>query len=162
MNIVDPSSVPDSVPGDHSDREVFLSRAFDAPREVVFRFFSEPALLARWFGPHGVSVPFDSVAVEPRVGGRYELSMADADGAHAFHGVLTEYDPPEALAMTIHADTGIGVLERISLRIQFHDHGDRTRITLRQGPFDPTAKRLTEDGWVESFEKLDLALPSLP
>ena len=143
---------------DLSDAELFISRTFDAPRAVVFRFFSEPALLSRWFGPHAFRIPAESVVLEPRVGGRYELVMTEGSDSFPFAGTITEYDPPQLLAMTIRAETGLGSLADISLRIQFHDHGERTRITLRQGPFEHDAKAATDSGWRESFEKIDAIL----
>lgn len=146
---------PAAPPADLTAPELFISRAFDAPRDVVFRFFSEPDLLAQWFGPHAVSVPRNSVVVEPRVGGRFELAMTDETGSFPFFGEITEYDPPELLAMVIRAETGMGELSDVSLRIQFHDHGARTRVTLRQGPLEPEAKQATDAGWRESFEKID-------
>ena len=149
---IDPTA---AAPADLTDPELFLSRAFDAPRDVVFRFFSEPALLAQWFGPHAFHVPTNSVVVEPRVGGRFELAMTDETGSFPFSGKITEYDPPELLAMVIRAETGMGDISDLRLRIQFHDHGERTRVTLRQGPLEPEAKRATDAGWRESFEKID-------
>jgi hypothetical protein len=46
----------------------------------------------------------------------------------------------------------------IRLRIWLHDHGDKTRMTLHQGPFTPEFRDMTVDGWNESFVKLDAAL----
>jgi uncharacterized protein YndB with AHSA1/START domain len=150
-------------PADLTERELFLSRAFDAPRDVVFRFFSEPALLAQWFGPHAFGVPRESVVVEPRVGGRYELAMANETGSFPFVGEITEYDPPELLGMVIHGETGLGDISGVNLRIQFHDHGSRTRVTLRQGPFTPEMKHATDEGWRESFDAIDdLLIANVP
>lgn len=57
--------------------------------------------------------------------------------------------------MTLEAETGVGRLDNVILRIQFHDHGDHTRITLHQGPFSAEARDMTAEGWEESFVKMD-------
>ena len=69
-----------------TEHDVFISRSFAAPRDVVWRFWTEPELLASWFGPEGVAVPVDSVTVELVEQGRWELTMVDrATGAGPPH-----------------------------------------------------------------------------
>ena len=58
-----------------TERDVLITRVFAAPRDLVWRFFTEAPRLAEWFGPVGVHVDPASVTVEPRVGGRWELTM---------------------------------------------------------------------------------------
>ncbi|HEY8590638.1 MAG TPA: SRPBCC domain-containing protein [Naasia sp.] len=143
-----------------TDRDVYITRAFAAPRAVVWRFFTDPALLATWFGPTGFSVPVDSVTVEPRVGGAWNLTMVGESGEQApITGILTAVEPPEYLEVRLGAQTLEGELEDIVLRIRLHDHGDRTRVTLHQGPFPADEMRdMTADGWEQSFVKLDREL----
>ncbi|BDI23938.1 SRPBCC domain-containing protein [Herbiconiux sp. L3-i23] len=142
---------------DVTDSDLFLSRTFDAPREAVWRYFVDPAALALWFGPRGVHVDPASVVVDLREGGRWDLDMIDdASGdRYPLRCRITAFRPEEYLegAMT-GADGAIAV----TLRLWFHDHGERTRLTLHQGPF--TAEQLTQtgSGWTESFEKIDAAL----
>ncbi len=147
----------DSKPSEVADTDVYITRAFNAPRELVFRFFTEPEHLATWFGPTGISVPLDSIVVEPVVGGRWELTMVDDAGHGSFpmHGTIVEIVEPELIVIEASAETELGGLDGVKLRIQFHDHGDRTRITLHQGPFTPEMQHATEAGWLESFDKID-------
>lgn len=139
------------------DREVHITRAFDAPRSVVFRFFVQPELLARWFAPAGFEVPDATAHVDPRVGGRWALTMQSIEtGEQApVEGVITEFVEPELLVVVLAAQTGMGDISDIELRLEFHDHGDKTRVTLAQGPFPASdMTHATAAGWESSLTKL--------
>jgi uncharacterized protein YndB with AHSA1/START domain len=141
-----------------TDADVFITRAFVAPREVVWKFFTEPEYLARWFGPAAVHIDPSTVQVQLHPGGLWGLDMVDnATGEHyPMRARLTVVIPPEYLeGAEATADTAIGPLEGIRLRIWLHDHGDKTRLTLHQGPFTPEFRDMTRDGWLESFHKVD-------
>src|ERR1700756_4323405 len=72
-----------------SDRELTITRIFDAPRELVFRAWTEPAHLARWWGPRGYTLP--SCQLDLRPGGAYSFEMHAPDGAiRIWHGVVRE------------------------------------------------------------------------
>lgn len=144
-------------PSEVTDRDVYITRAFAAPRDVVWKFFTQPELLSQWFGPTGVSVPVDSVTVELRVGGTWKLVMVDdASGAHfPMDGIITSCEPPEYLEIRATAHGESGDMENIRLRLQFHDHGEKTRLTLHQGPFTDEQREQTEQGWGLSFVTLD-------
>ena len=133
-----------------ADTDVFITRVFAASREVVWRFFTEPAYLAKWFGPA-------TVHVELRAGGAWDLDMVDdASGDHYPLRVrLTTVIPPEYLEGSASADAQDGEIRDVTLRIWLHDHGDKTRMTLHQGPFAPEFRQPTVDGWTESFHKVD-------
>lgn len=142
------------------DTDVFITRAFAAPRAVVWKFFTEPDYLARWFGPTEVHVDPASVAVQLEVGGSWDLDMVDNEtGArYPFRSRLTAVIPPEYLEAVASASTELGPLDDIVLRIWFHDHGPTTRMTLHQGPFTPDFRCATGKGWDSSFEKIDALL----
>lgn len=143
-----------------ADTDVYITRAFDAPRDVVWRFFTEPALLAQWFGPTSVHIDSDTVRVELHPGGRWDLDMVDNEtGEHyPFRSRLTVVIPPEYLEGSEIPTAGMGPADSITLRIWLHDHGPKTRMTLHQGPFSPEFRDMTRDGWMLSFDKLDAAL----
>lgn len=73
------STIPDIPTA--ADTDVFITRAFAAPRDVVWRFLTEPELLAQWFGPTGVHVDSASVIVEPRRAGRSSRSRSACTSA---------------------------------------------------------------------------------
>jgi len=143
-----------------TDSDVFITRAFDAPRDVVWRFFTEPELVATWFGPHGVHVDPASVQVQLHPGGVWNLDMVDdaSNDRYPFRARLTVVVPPEYLEGIESADTAVGPLRDITMRIWFHDHGPKTRMTLHQGPFTPEFRDMTRDGWLSSFTKIDAQL----
>lgn len=140
-----------------TDADVFITRAFAAPRDVVWKFFTEPEYLARWFGPSGVHIDPSTVRVELHPGGRWDLDMVDdASGDHyPIRSKLTVVIPPEYIEGSESADTAHGTLQDIRLRIWFHDHGPKTRMTLHQGPFTPEFRDMTAEGWESSFLKID-------
>lgn len=151
-----PGPVPEVPPA--TDRDVFLTRVFAAPRAIVWRFFSDPALLG-WFGPHGVHVDPDSVEIDLRPGGAWNLDMVDdlTSERYPMRATLSAVAPPEYLEGRAEIPGG----EAVTLRIWLHDHGDRTRLTLHQGPFSDQHRRMTASGWEGSFEKIDAMIAEL-
>jgi uncharacterized protein YndB with AHSA1/START domain len=63
------------------DREFTITRVFDAPRELVWRAWTDPEHMSRWFGPHGFTTPLATVTMDVRPGGTFEFTMvSDDDG----------------------------------------------------------------------------------
>jgi uncharacterized protein YndB with AHSA1/START domain len=139
-----------------------ITRIFDAPRELVYRAFTDPDQLAQWFGPVGCWVPRESVEVDARVGGHLRFVMTAPDGQSPVDATFTEVVENELLAATMEASgiPGAAGPLRGHLRLEFHDEGaGKTRLELRQGPFP--AGQLgpdTRSGWESSFTKLDALL----
>jgi uncharacterized protein YndB with AHSA1/START domain len=81
-------------------REVTIVRVFDAPREAVWRAWTEPEQLARWWGKRGWNTPVESIALDVRPGGVFRLnSINDADGSEMpMEAVFSEVVEPERLA----------------------------------------------------------------
>ena len=140
-----------------TDNDVFITRSFRAPRALVWKFWTRAEHISEWFGPTDYHVPLDSVVIEPKVGGRWQLAMESSDGERfPMIGTITELVPEELLVVTADAQTnGLGDLESVVLRVQFHDHGELTRITIHQGPFTPEQRTATATGWEQSFVVLD-------
>src|SRR3954453_19127452 len=63
------------------DQQILITRVFDAPRELVFQAWTDPGHVAQWFGPEGFDTPRESVTVDLRVGGRYQLGVAAGTSA---------------------------------------------------------------------------------
>lgn len=140
-----------------------MTREFDAPRELVFKAFTDPDQLAAWFGPVGVDSPRDRIVVEPRVGGAWQLVMVWEEGGAAKEGpidaVISVFDPPSLLVATQRAEPGAGTVVHLEMRLEFEDLGGRTRLHLTQGPFDSAEfLDMTREGWGTSFTKLDKVL----
>src|SRR2546430_14262653 len=81
------------------DREIVLTRVFDAPRRLVWDAFTTPELLKRWFGPHGWSLVV--CAVDLRVGGAWRFVLRGPDGKDmGMRGVYREIAPPGRMVHT--------------------------------------------------------------
>jgi uncharacterized protein YndB with AHSA1/START domain len=131
-----------------------LARLFPAPRERVFEFFANAALLAEWWGPSGFSIP--SVDFVPRVGGTYRIEMQPPDGdAFELTGTFREVDIPSRLAFTFNWEPADLDDQETVVQLAFEATDDSTRVHLRQGPFKTEERRaLHRDGWTESLDKL--------
>ena len=82
--------------------EVSYTRIYDAPRELVFRCMIEPEHLTHFWGPVGVTTPFENIPVEARPGGRFETTMVnDANGEeYPMQAVYVEIVEPERIVFT--------------------------------------------------------------
>lgn len=137
--------------------QVLTERAFDAPRELVYRAFSEPDLLVQWLGPHGYTMTIDRF--ELRDGGSWRYLHTDPDGnAYAFHGVFHGEPSVEGIVQTFEFEGAPG---HVSLdTVVFEDQGGGT-IVRTNTVFQSVEAR---DGMVESgmtegmtqgYERLD-------
>ena len=110
-------------------RERTMSRVFNAPREVVWRAWTEPEQIVLWWGPRGMTVPLESIDMDVREGGVFRLTMV-ADGSDAeFPSDMRfrEVVEPERLVFAWEAQRGIG---SGSVTVTFSDLGDgRTEVT---------------------------------
>jgi uncharacterized protein YndB with AHSA1/START domain len=140
-----------------SDRVLVISRVFDAPRELVFKAWTEPERLVQWMGPRGfTSNVIGTMDVRP--GGRYRYHMVDPDGGdHWQQGEYREVVPPERIVCTYEwADAaGNATRPRTLLTLTFEDLGGKTRLTLNQAVFESaTARDAHRGGWSSSLDRL--------
>jgi uncharacterized protein YndB with AHSA1/START domain len=143
------------------DQQILITRVFDAPRELVFQAWTDPGHVARWFGPEGFDTPRESVTVDLRVGGRFELGMVQRASGAVFpvRYEIVELDPPRLLVLRSEPMPEMGMHEPTLTRIELHDHGAKTRMSLSDGPYTHSAH--AEAGWNGAFAKLDAVLPAL-
>jgi len=134
------------------EREMVVTRVFDAPRPVVFEAWARPEHLARWWGPKGFTLP--SCDLDFRTGGAYRMVMRGPDGAeYPFHGVYREIVPPARIVFSAVIESGPGAA--VLTVVTFDDEGGKTRVTVRQTvPALEEAARGQRQGWTESLEKL--------
>jgi len=109
-----------------SDREVVITRIFDAPRELVFKAYTDPVLVPKWWGPRGFSTIVDKMEV--RRGGVWRFVQRGEDGKeYAFNGVYREIVPPERLVQTFEFE---GMPGHVLLQTAtFEDQGGKTKLT---------------------------------
>jgi uncharacterized protein YndB with AHSA1/START domain len=141
------------------DREIRVERTFNAPRERVWQAFTDPALVARWWG-RGNRLVIERLEVER--GGHWRFVEHSDDGVHGFEGRFREVTPPERLVQTFEWDgmPGYVILETVD----FEDLGDgRTRV-VNVSLFYSTEERDgmlssgMEQGLNESYAALDRLL----
>ena len=140
-----------------TDQQVLITRIFDAPREQVFKAWTDPDELARWYGPAQFDTPRERIHIDLRVGGRWELTMVRRDGGREFaigYDIL-ELVEPELIVMRSDPMPGMDGHEPPIVRVEFHDHGDKTRVTLTDGPYPSEGRGGAEAGWSAAFAKLE-------
>ena len=140
-----------ALPGD--DRELVITRVFEAPRQLVFRAWTDEGMAARWWGPLGFTTI--SCKMDVRPGGAWARRLRAPDGTEArMHGVYREIVPPERLVFTmVHEHTP--ELPETVVTLTFVDLGGRTELTLRQAAFPTPAFRDSHDkGWSGALERL--------
>jgi uncharacterized protein YndB with AHSA1/START domain len=139
-----------------SERELVLTRIFDAPRELVFKAWTDPLQRARWIGPR--SFTGTVLQMDLRPGGTYRFHMRSAEGNnHWLQGVYREIVPPERLVCTFLWCDAVGnpTQPETLLTVTFEEHEGKTLLTLHQRLFESvTARDAHRIGWSSSFERL--------
>jgi len=88
--------------------DLTFERTFDAPRDLVWKAFTDPNLVPRWWGPHGTTTTVAEMDVRPGGAWRYVSSAADRDDV-TFYGEYLEVDPPKGFKWTFMFDVdGVG------------------------------------------------------
>jgi uncharacterized protein YndB with AHSA1/START domain len=140
------------------DQQILITRIFDAPRDLVFQAWTDPDHVAQWFGPEGFETPRETVEIDLRVGGRFTLTMLQNETGARFpvHYEIVELDPPRLLVLKGERMPEVGIHEPTMTRIELHDHGDKTRMSMSDGPYTHAAH--AEAGWNGAFVKLHALL----
>jgi len=147
-------------------QEIFITREFDAPRDIIFKAFTDPEIYKQWIGPRGLTTIIDTF--ESRDGGSWRYIQKDAEGNEfAFHGVNHEVSPPERIIGTFEWE---GLPEKGHVLLQtarFEELADnRTRLT-QQSVFqsildrDGMIQTGMEEGVKDSYQRLDKLLEKL-
>jgi uncharacterized protein YndB with AHSA1/START domain len=136
-------------------RELLITRLFDAPRELLFKLWTDPKSIPHWWGPRGYETI--ACAIDPRPGGRWRVASRAADGSETVEaGVIRAYEPPGRLVLTHAWEQGEGLTGTETLvTIVFEEEGGKTRMTFRQiGLPDAASRDGHAVGWSESFDML--------
>ena len=145
-----------------SDREVVVTRTFDAPARLVFEAWTKPALFTQWWVPRSMGMTLRSCTLDVRVGGRYRLEFGD-DPANpvAFFGKYLEVTPPSRLVWTNEESGDGGSVTSVTLE----EKDGRTHLVLSE--LYPTKEALdaagtgAQDALIETFGQLDEVLVTL-
>jgi uncharacterized protein YndB with AHSA1/START domain len=146
-----------------SDREIVVTRTFDAPARIVFQAWTTPALFKRWWVPKSMPLPLLSYEAEFRVGGGYRLVFGLEDGkTMAFFGKYLEVTPHSRLVWTNEEAGEDGAVTTVT----FEEKGDKTLLVLHElyrskEVRDAALKSGAYDGMSETFGQLDELLVTL-
>ncbi len=136
--------------------ELRINRLFDAPRDVVFKLWTDPKHLVHWWGPRGFRTL--SCQVDPRPGGAWRIHTEAPDGmAFSSYGVFHEISAPERLVFSHSFDfPGRPLGPSTLVTARFTEENGKTRLTFHQGIFDTLADRDGhEEGWQSAFDLID-------
>lgn len=157
--MVDRSSHPTTAER-KSDREVVVSRVFDAPARIVWQAWTRPELFRRWWVPKSSGLKLQSFEQDVRVGGGYRVVFDLGDSrSMAFFGKYVEVVPLSRLSWT-NEETEDGAVTTVT----FEEKDGRTHVTFSE--LYPSKESLdrnigSTEGLPEQFEQLDELLPTL-
>ena len=151
--------------------ELVITREFNAPLDLVWRAWTEPELIAKWFGPKGFSTRVDELDL--RVGGKSVYVMIGPDGAeYPSTGVFREIVPMERIVSTdefgdeYEPPAGVDLPEGMVITTTFEAVGEKTKLTIYISHPTEEDRRKHEEmgvvaGWQSSFDCLDELLATL-
>ncbi|WP_164100548.1 SRPBCC family protein [Candidatus Laterigemmans baculatus] len=123
---------------DESQREIVISRVFDAPRALVFQAWTDSKHVAQWWGPSGFSNTLSEMEVRP--GGVWQFVMHGPDGAEYKNQIsYLEIVKPERLVYAHSGDEAVGSTQ-FHVTVSFAEIGNQTRLTMRM-LFDSAEER---------------------
>ena len=140
-------------------RELVITRIFDAPRELVWKAWTDPEHLTRWWGPKGFTSP--ACKIDLRVGGKYLFCMRSPEGKDFWStGVYREIVEPERIVWTdsfadekgnpvpaSHYGLPGDRPEEMLVTVTFEEHQGKTKMTLRHAGFPAEISEMAEAGW---------------
>ena len=146
--------------------ELHITRVFDAPRELVWKVWTDPEHMKHWCGPRQFTA--NHIENDPRPGGKWRLRL-HSDGFDIGDGQLRELDlwqggvnrevvEPERLVYTFKWDQSPGLSENVEtvITVTFEEHDGKTTMNFRQAFFVTSADRDGHmKGWNSCFDKLE-------
>lgn len=150
-----------------SDQVLLITRTFDAPIDLVFKAWTDPDRVMKWWGPKDFTCPF--CRIDLRLGGTYLYCMRSSDGKNYWGtGTYLEIIEPEHIVYTDNfADENGNIVSPKSyglsadwpneaiIKVDFSEDSDKTILTLQHSPIKPGKERdMCRDGWNELLDKL--------
>lgn len=150
-----------------ASRQVTITRTLDAPRELVFRMWSRPELLTRWYAPRRCRL--EVLHFDFRVGGEFRSRIREPDGSGCLcSAIFTEITEPERIAYTLCfvdeegrfvSAKSVGAdadwPDRTTVTVTFVEQNGRTTMTLQQTVLESVAKRTgAYPSWLEMLDRL--------
>ena len=140
--------------GDNREPVIEIGWTFEAPREEVWREWTEPERFADWYGGATGQIPLDTISMDVRPGGRWSLVMHAQRGEIHWDGEYLEVDEPERLVFTVTDEPDAG--EYAVCTVVLTDLGERrTQMDFSQtGPLPPEQIEPATRGWSSFFERI--------
>jgi uncharacterized protein YndB with AHSA1/START domain len=135
--------------------EFTTTRILDAPRELVWKAWTEPEQLARWWGPRGLTTPLETIELDPRPGGAFRLTMVSERHGTEFptEMVYHEVVAPERIVYGWDAQRGLGAGQ---VTITLKDLGDKTEMTMHYAGYGTDEIRAgAKAGWASQQDRLE-------
>jgi uncharacterized protein YndB with AHSA1/START domain len=144
-----------------SERELVVTRTFNAPPRIVFGAWTTPELFTRWWVPESIGVTLLSCEMDVRVGGGYRLVFAGNPDPIAFFGKYLEVTPHSRLSWS-NDESPDGAITTVT----FEERGGTTRVVVldlypSKEALDAAIASESTGGFVEAFEQLDECLATL-
>ena len=110
-------------------KEIVMERVFDAPRELVWKLWTDPDLIPQWWGPRDHKTLVEKMEVRP--GGAWRFIQTDAKGNEfAFSGVFKEIEPPKRIRWTFNFEP-IGPGHELTEVVTFEEFEGKTKMTTK-------------------------------
>jgi uncharacterized protein YndB with AHSA1/START domain len=141
-------------------KELTLTRLLDAPRELVFKVWTEAEHLAKWWGPRGFTNP--RCEADARAGGAIRIDMQAPDGSvNVLQGSFREIQAPQKVVFTIGGfedENGEQGVENL-ITATFEEENGKTRLTthvavIKAAPYLLEAVEGMEEGWTQSIDRM--------
>ena len=144
-----------------SERELTVTRTFNAPARLVFEAWSRPELLKQWWVPKSMGMVLLSLDADVRTGGKYRLVFKHEDSTMAFFGTYLEVTPPSRLVWTNEESGDSGSVTTVT----FEETAGQTQLVMRE--LFPSKEALdaagtgAADATLETFAQLEELLVTL-
>jgi uncharacterized protein YndB with AHSA1/START domain len=145
---------------EQANKELTITRIINAPRELVFKVWTDPNHLAQWWGPHGFTNPL--CEVDAKAGGKILIHMKGPDGVvYPMSGMYKEVVVPEKLVfVSWQVDANNKALFEVQNTITFAEENGKTKLTMHASVSKITADAAPylagmEIGWNQTLERLD-------
>ena len=148
-------------------QDLVIMRVFDAPRELVFKMWTDNKLVSGWWGPKGFTNPV--CQMDSKKGGAIRIVMQSPDGTrYPVSGIFTEVKTPERLVFISRKEDDDGNVQvEVEHTVSFLEEGEKTRmifkaVVLRTSPLGTEVCSGMSVGWNQSLDRLDESLFKYP
>jgi uncharacterized protein YndB with AHSA1/START domain len=139
--------------------EIRLERLFDAEVELLWKAWTDPNLLRRWFGsdPNGT---VENVEMDLRIGGSYKITFKDSDQSeHTCKGKLIAFVVQKMLKFSWEWESEPGHISELT--VSFYSMGEKTRIVLEHRNLNPASRHAYAEGWSRGLDKIERTLAQI-